>query len=241
MTTDLDNKPSESSEQQDPPESPSTAKATAPAKNEPELKVVDRRWWAQGETPAAEVEAWQPRKPTYIEELERQLADKDQQLRDIIARYKAANDEFEGARLRLRREIGKDIERGKRTILTELLDVLDNLDRAIAAARTPSAGPHAEAAQPVGPVEGNAENRLKALLQGVEMVRDQFLTRLEGFGVRRMKALGAPFDPARHEAASTVPTTDPGQEDKVVGVIREGYQIGDEVLRPAVVAVARRG
>ena len=53
-------------------------------------------------------------------------------------------------------------------------------------------------------------------------------------------ALNEPFDPARHEAVTTVPTSAAGDEDKVVGVVRRGYMIGDEVLRPAQVAVGKR-
>jgi molecular chaperone GrpE len=68
-------------------------------------------------------------------------------------------------------------------------------------------------------------------------VRAQFLE-LDGHGVRPIDAAGRPFDPARHEAAATVPVADPSQDGIVVGVIRQGYAIRDEVLRPAIVAVA---
>jgi molecular chaperone GrpE len=182
-----------------------------------DVKVVDRRWWVRAE--AGEDEGETPlRKPTYVEDLERQLADKDAQLQSLIAKYREASGEFDNARARLRKEIGKEIERGKRTILVELLDVVDNLDRAIEAARQSSA--------------------TTTLLQGVELVRDQFLGKLDGFGVKRMEALGAPFDPAYHEAASTVPAPTPEQHDRVAGIIRHGYLIGNDVLRPAVVAVS---
>ena len=196
---------------------------------QPALKVVDRRWWVTGETAAEGDQEWHPRKPTYIEQLEQQLADKDRLLQDHIARYKAAAGEFDAARVRFRRDVAKEVERGKRAILAELLDVVDNLDRAIEAARRSS---H-RGTEPHG---GSA---LAALLQGVEMVRDQFLARLEGFGVKRMDAVGQKFDPSLHEAVTTIPTTDPTRDGVIAGVIREGYRIGDEVLRPASVAVAR--
>ena len=56
-------------------------------------------------------------------------------LQGFVEQYKAATDEFEQARLRGRREIGREIERGKRTFLLDLLDVVDNLDRAIEVCR----------------------------------------------------------------------------------------------------------
>ena len=182
------------------------------------LKVVDRRWWARGDdggSPPPEGGS----KPTYVEELERQVAEKDRIAQEYIAKYRQAASEFEESRLRVRREISKDIERGRREILADLLEVVDNLDRAIESAR-PAASPD-------------------ALLQGVEMVRRQFLSKLEGLGVKRIGVLNAVFDPSVHEAISTVPAASPDEDGRVVGVIRHGYTIGDEVLRPASVAVAK--
>lgn len=186
------------------------------------VKVIDRRWWANQEpSSGTERASSSSLKPTYVEELEQKLADKDKQLQDAIARYRGAAAEFEESRLRLRREIGKDIERGRREILTDLLDVADNLDRAVDAARS------------------NAADRADTLLQGVEMVKRQFLAKLEGFGVTRIQSEGQRFDPALHEAISAVPAATPDQDGVVVGVIRHGYRIGDDVLRPASVAVAK--
>jgi molecular chaperone GrpE len=70
-------------------------------------------------------------------------------------------------------------------------------------------------------------------------VRRQFLGKLEGMGVRRIEADGQPFDPALHEAVTAVPVSDADRDGQVVGVIRQGYRINDEVLRPAAVAVAK--
>ena len=182
-----------------------------------DIHVVDRRWWARAEpSPGAAGEPFE--KPTYVQELEARLAANDEELRATLARYREANAEFEQARARMRRDVAKEVERGARAVLADLLDVVDNLDRAIEAGR---------AAAPAS-----------ALVQGVEMVRAQFLATLEGHGVRPLEAAGQPFDPSRHEAATTVPVRDPGQDGLVVGVIRQGYAIRDEVLRPAVVAVA---
>jgi len=186
------------------------------------VKVVDRRWWANKEPQdsgdSSRTSASQ--KPTYVEELERQLAAKDQQLQEAIARYRQASTEFEESRLRLRREIAKDIERGRREILADLLDVVDNLDRAI------------DAAQGGG-------DRADALLQGVQLVQRQFLAKLEALGVSRIHSLDQPFDPALHEAVSVVPAASPDQDGLVIGIVRHGYRIGDDVLRPASVAVAK--
>src|SRR5215217_8006833 len=151
------------------------------------VKVVDRRWWARGDDGAAPERS---SKPTYIEELEHQLADKDRIAQEYIAKYRQAASEFEESRLRLRREISKDIERGRREILADLLDVVDNLDRAADAARANSGG-----------------DRLESLIQGVDIVRRQFLAKLEGFGVKRIESQGQRFDPSLHEAIAAVPAS----------------------------------
>jgi molecular chaperone GrpE len=187
------------------------------------VKVVDRRWWAnreEGSGAAPDSSRAAAAKPTYVEELERQIADKDRQIQEYLGKYRQASAEFEEARLRLRREISKDIERSRREILADLLDVVDNLDRAIDAA-------------------GKGQNA-EALLQGVEMVRRQFLGKLDAFGVKPIDSTDARFDPQLHEAVSTVPAASADQDGLVVGVVRRGYRIGEDVLRPAAVAVAKQ-
>ena len=114
-------------------------------------------------------------------------------------------------------------------MLVSLLEVVDNLDRAIGAALRVRSGQ----------ASGASENVGDPLLQGVEMVQQQFLAKLDGFGVRRIDALGQPFDPALHEAVTTVSTQDPAADGRIVGVIAHGYRIGDEVLRAALVAVGQ--
>lgn len=182
-----------------------------------DLKVTDRRWWARGEGEAAP-ESEEPRlKPTYIEELESRVEAKDAELQQLLAKYRAASDEFEQARARLRKEISKDVERSRRETLVSFLEVLDNLDRALDAATDSS----------------------DAFVQGVSMVRQQFLATLSGFGVAPVEALSQPFDPEKHEAVSTVAASADHPDGQVCGVVKAGYQIGDEILRPAMVAVAR--
>jgi molecular chaperone GrpE len=195
------------------------------------VKVVDRRWWARGADGAA---AEEPRseKPTYVAELEAKLAEKDRQLQDVLSKYRQASGEFEEARIRLRREISKDVERGRREIISDLLEVLDNLDRAIDSGRQPSS-PEAGA---LGDLV-----KIAAFRQGIEMVQRQFVAKLEGLGVTRIDVGNAAFDPQLHEAITTVPAASPDQDGRIVGVVRHGYRIGEDVLRPAAVAVAQAG
>src|SRR6266851_9767486 len=120
------------------------------------VKVVDRRWWARGDDAAAPRADQPSQKPTFVEDLERKLAEAEKQAHEYLAKYRQASHEFEDARARMRKELAKDAERNRRDVLASLLEVVDNLDRAI------------DAAKKAGPV-GNAAG--DPLLQGVEMVQ----------------------------------------------------------------------
>jgi molecular chaperone GrpE len=189
---------------------------------EPQVRVVDRRWWARAQAGDDVVEPSAALKPTYVEELERRLADLSGELQSVLAEHRRSRDEFEQVKGRIRREVLREVERGKRTVLAELLDVGDNLDRAVAAAGRPEVGTPAE-----------------MLLRGVELVRDQFRRKLESLGATKVAALGQRFDATRHEAVSTAPVDDPEMDGVVVAVVKEGYVIGEDLLRPSSVVVGR--
>ena len=187
------------------------------------VKVVDRRWWARAvaeDAPAAAEDTPSAfDKPTYVQELELQLAEKNEQLQEYVNAVHEAQREFEAMRARVRKDAARDAEISRRAVFADLLEVVDNLDRAIDAART----------------TGGSGDKL---LQGVEMVRQQFLHKLSTYGITRIEPLGEPFDPEQHEAVTTVPLSAAYGEGIVAGVAAPGYLIGQDVLRPAAVAVA---
>ena len=83
------------------------------------VKVVDRRWWARGEdAPGGDTPA--SLKPSYVEELERKLADSEKQAQEYLGKYRQASQEFEVARARMRKELAKDAERSRRDVLASL-------------------------------------------------------------------------------------------------------------------------
>jgi molecular chaperone GrpE len=183
-----------------------------------EMKVTDRRWWVKNESADGESAAEEPKlKPRYIEELEAQIAAKNEQIQELLTKYRSASSEFDDARARLRKEVTKDVERGRRSMLISFLEVLDNLDRALGAAEGKSGDP---------------------VVEGVALVRQQFIATLEGLGVKRVDPLGQPFDPSIHEAITSMPAPAGTAPNTVVGVIKPGYLINDEVLRPAGVVVS---
>lgn len=185
------------------------------------FRVTDRRFWVEDDekSQAEESKESTPDKPNYVRELEEALAKKESRLREISEEHKKSLEKLPQARERMKKELSREMELKLRSILVEFLDVMDNLDRALESASD---------------VESQSP-----LLEGVGMVRDLFLAKLSGLGVTRVEALGKEFDPALHEAMSAVSTDDVEKEGRVMAVLREGYYINDEILRPAGVVVAR--
>lgn len=183
------------------------------------LRIVDKRWWARTDSGTTKNIEENSDKPAYVQQLERQVREKEDLIRDYAAKYKGAQKDFEETRVRVRREVTKDVEREKRSVLASFLDVVDNLERALEAGQTESA-------------DG-------ALLTGVEMVYKQSLVVLSSYGVNQIESAGQLFDPTLHDAVTAVPVENSAQENMVLTVIKPGYRIGNDILRPASVTVGR--
>src|SRR2546430_6479914 len=158
-------------------------------------------------TPTAE--AAQARGPE-VEELRRQRDETHDRLLRALA-------DAENARRRAQREREEYVRYANESLLRDLIPVLDNLDRALEAART----------------TGDAS----AVVGGVELIQRELLKVLERAGVTRYSALGQPFDPTRHEAIARVVSLD-AKPGTVVGETMPGYQLHNRVLRAALVSVA---
>lgn len=154
--------------------------------------------------------------PEELEKLKKAATERDQYL-DLAARTRA---EFENYQKRMQRE--REIERKYAfgPLAESLLPILDNLDRAVLAARQ---------AGDTGP-----------LVQGVAMVQSQFLDLLKRHGITRIDADGKAFDPNLHQAVMQKPT-DECEPNTVVQVVEHGFLNQDRVLRPAKVIVSTKG
>lgn len=143
------------------------------------------------------------------------------ELRD---KYLRAVAETENIRKRAERDVADARAYGIAAFAREVLAVADNLTRAIE-----SLDPEARAA---------ADGTFKALLDGVELTRRELHKILEKHGVRRLDPLGEKFDPNFHQAMFELsnPEVPAGT---VAQVMQPGYAIGERVLRPALVAVAK--
>lgn len=152
--------------------------------------------------------------PAEFERLQKLAAERDQFL-DMAQRQRA---EFENYQKRNQKE--RELERryGLAPLVLDLLPVLDNLDRALQAAR--QAGEQG------------------ALVQGVAMVQNQFLEQLKRHGITRIDAQGKPFDPNLHQAVMQQPQ-EGVEPNTVVTVLEQGYMNQDRLLRPAKVIVSK--
>ena len=130
--------------------------------------------------------------------------------------------EFENWKKRARKEQEDGEAKARESVLRDMLDVIDNLERAVSA----YTGGASDAA-----VDG------PAVLKGVSLVLRLFQSKLERYGVKPIVVEGQPFDPRSHEAISRVETADV-PAGSVARELQRGYRIGERLLRPALVSVA---
>jgi molecular chaperone GrpE len=126
--------------------------------------------------------------------------------------------EFDNYRKRVERERGQQAEAAAAALLKELLPLLDNLERAL------SVEPGAEGAD--------------AYRRGVELIHQQLLELLRKRGVTPIDVVGANFDPHFHQAVAHE-MAEGRREGEVIEEFQRGYMLGDRLLRPAMVKVAK--
>ena len=148
------------------------------------------------------------------------VAELEAQLAAGRKRELQAQAELDNFRKRLIRDSEQQLKFATLPLLRDLLDVADNLARAIEAASGPSAA---------------AEN--SSLLEGVHMVQRQFLAALAKHHCEPIQSLGQPFDPNNHEAISQSPS-DSYEAGIVMYEAARGYKLYDRVIRPAQVIVS---
>jgi len=126
--------------------------------------------------------------------------------------------ELENYRKRAARDKADGLRYANRSLLTDLLPIVDNFDMGLQAAAREEAD--------------------SVIAQGMRMVFKQMQDFLENAGVREVEAAGLPFDPNQHEAVSAVPSAEL-PEGAVLQVLRRGYRLHDQLLRAATVIVSK--
>ena len=198
------------------PEAEDEAAGPAETGEEAEPSVAD------SDETAAEEAAQQAEQPQTPEE---RIADLEAALEEAHRERLLALAEAENAGKRADKRISDNAKFATSNICKSLLQVADNLERALLAA----------------PEKLRNENDVvKNLTVGVEMTAKELTTVLEGQGVTKFVSLDQPFDPNRHQAMQEVERTDV-PTGTVVQVVQEGYMMTDRLLRPAMVVVSKGG
>lgn len=154
-----------------------------------------------------------------LRSLEQQLEEKNKQYNELHERYLRMAADFDNYRKRVAKEKADIISYGNEELIKALLNVLDNLERALE---------HSESREESGPI-----------VEGVKLVHKHFLSCLERFGVQTIDAAkGQEFDPRYHQAIERVETSDvtPGM---ILSEVLKGYTLKDRLLRPALVVVSK--
>ena len=180
------------------------------------FRVVDRRHFANLDNrPSGAVEE-KPRYPTFVEELMARLSETERRFEE---KKRQVEEEIAKMRGRMEADYGRRVEIEKRNFILPLLEVLDNLERAI------------EAAANGGSME--------SLTAGVQMTAGLFRSNLLGYGVEPIQVLDQPFDPNLGQVVGIVSVTDASKEGIVLEEVQRGYRSGDQLLRPAQVRVGK--
>jgi molecular chaperone GrpE len=165
------------------------------------------------ETPqeASEAEKEEEEKDPLEKALEENADLKDKWLRSVA--------EFENYRKRTLKERAELILNGGEKVITAILPVLDDMERAIA--------------------NGTKTEDPAVLREGMELIYQKFVKTLEAQGVNKIDTKDADFDTDLHEAVAMVPGMGDDKKGKVIDCLQEGYKLNDKVIRHAKVAVGQ--
>jgi molecular chaperone GrpE len=153
------------------------------------------------------------------EDIGSRLEQTEKEKQDLYDRLLRTTADFDNFRKRVSKEKDDLLRYGNEKFARELLPIIDNFERAL------------------GQAENSVDN--KALREGIEMILKQLVTVLEKFGVKDFTAVGQPFDPNKHEAMVHQESSE-HEENSVISEFQKGYYLNDKLLRPAMVAVAKK-
>ncbi len=153
-----------------------------------------------------------------LEALQKELEAARAQAAEYLDGWQRARADFANYKKRVEKEQAETYQNAAGRIIARYLDVLDDFDRAMKDQ----------------PVEGEAAK----WAEGVSLIYRKFQSILEAEGVTRIEAEGQAFDPQLHEAV-THEDSDDHASGHIIAILRQGYKLGDRVIRPVLVRVAR--
>lgn len=156
-----------------------------------------------------------------VEDLQKQLDAMTAEKQSVFEQLQRVSADYANFQKRAPKQIADSVAYEKKTILRSLLPSIDNFEKALC---------HASNTQ--------GEEAMATLLKGIRMTFDHMLDALKAQGVKRMEAMGQPFDPTLHEAMMRRAEPDK-PNNTVLEVYQTGYLMGEQVLRPSKVIVNR--
>ena len=165
--------------------------------------------------------------PEEEETPEARIARLENALAELNESYLRSQAELQNVLKRHSRDLSDRARYAAEGLARDLLEVIDNLDRALQ---------HAVQSGDAG--DAGASPELSSITEGVTLVRQGLLTALERHGISRLEAHGEPFDPSEHDAVAMIESAE-HEPNTVVDEHRPGYRIHDRLLRPAMVAVSK--
>jgi molecular chaperone GrpE len=153
-----------------------------------------------------------------VEALEKELAEERVKATDYMNRAMRVQADASNMRKRLQQDFARAMQDALKSVVYEQLAVLDSFDRAFATLP--------------------AEFRHFSWVEGVSMIQSQLYSILYQAGIRPIEAMGKKFNPIEHEAVAFEETSDQ-PEETVTAELQRGYKLQDQVLRPALVKIAR--
>lgn len=165
-----------------------------------------------------DVEAAEAQLAGATEALEQKLDESRSKANEYLEGWQRARAEFANYKRRVEREQAQAYQNAAGNIIKRFIEVLDDLERALKNR----------------PQEGEGA----AWAAGIELIYRKLQNILESEGVKQMDAQGQYFDPNLHEAVTSEESAD-YESGQIIEVLQQGYTLGDRVLRPAMVRVAK--
>ena len=182
------------------------------------FRVSDKRFW-QNESQETAGVANDIHRPSLMNKLEAQLADKEAQLEEHRGALRRLREEQRKSLKRQQNQQASELEGMKAELFASFLEIADNLERCLKTLEE--------------------ENPQSETASGIRLIHQQFLNKLASQGATVIETVGKPFNPDHSEAISVEPCTSETQDNIVLAEYCNGFMIGDRLIRAAKVSVGQ--
>ncbi len=148
-----------------------------------------------------------------------EIKEQDEKIKELEDKYIRLFAEFENYKKRMRKETSSLINTASEGVMTSLLPVLDDFERA--------------------KVSADDENSSETFSEGVSLVYDKLFSTLKSRGLNAIDCMGEQFDSEKHEAIAEIPAPEDDKKGKILDIIEKGYKLNDKIIRYPKVVVGK--